>query len=810
MKTWIVYSADGKTQRAKVHELEFNAEYMGKCSVTITFESHEPINFQIGDYIQYRDETFYLNVVPACKKQSSRDSIGNAFVYSNVTFNSVADELARCDFLDIVPNDSKVHWTALPTFSFYCENVTDLAERIQANLDRVYGSGTWNVSVENYDKEKDAEISIDKQSVWDALSLVYNTFKCDFTIRKRNIVIGSTGKKLVHTFKYGIGNGLKSLERNVDDSQKVITRLRAYGNTTNMPTNYYKYLSIYLIARLKYPNVEWINYDTKLRELSVVPYSSKPSSETASGTKDWTQNTLSYNNISKNDRDASHWYQLNKDRVFIRYTNQNGVKKEVIGYAAYVDGYNGKEEIRTISWYFYDNDFIDYVNALSSIASGYSSLDVEVYGTENLNFSYLTQSYIDEVNHENYPNNMAITRLMLPNFPSSKGSKDLEYIDKAYKGYSLVYDKNDVYIDSPNISKYGIREGSVYIDGTDNDVTDYDCYPSLEDMSVADLNSANIKIDLPVGDNGLLNYIAADAIAVNNAKLDNGDSDFNKSQVAEMFVWLKDLGFNPWSYRIDETPTISMKSGMCVGRSFDIKNCIEDKLNGHKAYKLTIVRKADDEIGITYPNSDFPIKAGDKFVLLNIRMPDIYYKAASNRLLRYAMKYFVKNDETKFAYTPEIDNLWLARQHDEAVANNKESIYSTIREGDFLLFDENENLGISGNVRISSLKINESKDSIIPLVEIQLEDKKSVGTIQRIQSQISSSISVGVGSGNVGDGISYEQLKTIISNYGYLNFLSKRTDDVSNGQIDFTQGLTAKSSNDGKTTAADGLIEYYE
>lgn len=84
MRQWNVYSSDGKTIRTSTKSLEYNGEYMGSCSLTISFESKSPIDFQIGDYIDYRNERFYLNVVPAAKKQCSVNGAKDAFVYDNV------------------------------------------------------------------------------------------------------------------------------------------------------------------------------------------------------------------------------------------------------------------------------------------------------------------------------------------------------------------------------------------------------------------------------------------------------------------------------------------------------------------------------------------------------------------------------------------------------------------------------------------------------------------------------------------------------------------------------------------------------
>jgi hypothetical protein len=74
-------------------------------------------------------------------KESSSNTYGEGYQYENIVFNSLADELTRCDFLDYVPNDNEIHYSSLPTFSFFADSITKLAERIQANLDRIYKGG---------------------------------------------------------------------------------------------------------------------------------------------------------------------------------------------------------------------------------------------------------------------------------------------------------------------------------------------------------------------------------------------------------------------------------------------------------------------------------------------------------------------------------------------------------------------------------------------------------------------------------------------------------------------------------------------
>lgn len=824
MKSWNVYSS-GKTDLAAdtlvatAYEIEYHGEHMGEVYLSATFNSDRPLKFSIGDYIEYRGERFYLSVVPACKQQASNGSYGQAFVYENVKFNSVVNELATCDFLDVVLSDNKIHWTALSTFSFQCDNVSDLGDRIQANLDRVYGEGVWDVNVGECENQSE-EITIDKQTIWDALSLVDTTFHKNFLVRGRRIfIVPEEDNTISHVFKVGIGNGLVSLDRTVDDSQKVVTRLRAYGNTTNIPTSYYKYVTMKGKVEL---SVEDKTNSVRSREpvgikeyggfyvvttivISPEVWAGNPAAYSRLGDKSILVYEK-YNNFSATlDKESAH------PKITIYFGDDESGYQSVEAYVYY---YINTEEKKIVAWEILEyngpelakDPFYRWIKNKHDLNGSLTeNVIMQSDNSDIINFSYLINYYGDDVTSDIFPNNMAVTRLMLPEFPSLNDTeKDLKYIDEAYKGYKLVLSGSDVYIDSPNVGKYGIIEGSLYVDGTDNEYTKEDIYPSIKEYTADDLINAGYNIVIGNGVDRRLDRIATDCVAV-SGKLDNGDPDIAKDG-GQCYVCIKDIGFDINNYMIGgQTPVIHMMSGECVGREFDIASVFRQASSTTGYYRLTINRKYDDNLKIYYPNKDQNIKAGDEFAILNIRMPKVFYDTASQRLLKEALKWFIHNDETRFAYTPTIDNLWIAREDREArkkYGENASSIYKTIQAGDLMMI-ESDDLGIGASVRISSLTIKENSQSPIPEFDIQLQDKKSVGAIQRIQNKLEDYTNSG------GGGLSYDQVKTVISDSGSYKFISKRDDDFAEGQITMEKGLIAQSSHDGKETAADGLIEYY-
>ena len=100
-------------------------------------------------------------------------------------------------------------------------------------------------------------------------------------------------------------------------------------------------------------------------------------------------------------------------------------------------------------------------------------------------------------------------------------------------------------------------------------------------------------------------------------------------------------------------------------------------------------------------------------------------------------------------------------------------------------------LNIEGQITIDQLTIKE-EDGKIPTYEVTLREDKEVGTIQKIQQQISSLES---GNGGSGAGMTVSQVKSQIAAEGSKYFLSKLSDDVSQGLITFLKGVKIGAEN---------------
>nr|MCR4773023.1 hypothetical protein [Prevotella sp.] len=228
-----------------VASIEYSGSDMGACSITTTINSPAPLPLVHGCYILYRGEKYTLQNDATKKKQARIGSAGDAFVYENIVFDSVQADLVRCPMRDLVIADNGIH-NCLPNFTFYDDgSLTQVRDRVQANLDEYYGIGVWQVVLpsgilnRNNEPIEDYEYSVNDSSVWDFLANAAQSQNFVFTRRNKVITLGRQEELTSFQFRYGKDNGLISLAAQTEQNEQVISRLYAYGTTQNMPYRYY-------------------------------------------------------------------------------------------------------------------------------------------------------------------------------------------------------------------------------------------------------------------------------------------------------------------------------------------------------------------------------------------------------------------------------------------------------------------------------------------------------------------------------------------------------------------------------------------
>lgn len=784
MSTWNIYHKDGSKltdvngEQITVHGLEYSDSWMGECFVTINFKHEVPINFQIGDYIVYRGERFELNYEPGKDKQARPDTYGEGFVYDSVKFNALQDELARAEFLDVVLNDNELHYTSLPKFPFFVQTLDDLLDRIQANLDEQIGAGLWKIYSRNKERSvqrgalesewlsvygektednviESMSITVDSQTCWQALALVNEKWDINFIVRGRNIYVGTTGIEAGHIFSYGLGKGLYEIVQNADSDQSVVTRLRAYGSEKNLPSHYYADLGVKYVANITKVVTASTNVELEL-DLDYI--------------ETYFKNKRKYVVSGESQEQSNGWVlQVTFDfqTTITGYVTQSGSSGKCRFYSELKGGQvdSGDEESKEKL-----DAFIAQVNAGNT----------KMYITSGLNKKVVPSSMKEYA--KNLPNNMSINRLMLPGFPhvslsdfyDSLTEQEKKYVNPTGKLHKFSTDPYRPYIDSLNIEEIGLRSASQFFDTDDKTNGVIEIYPTIEEMEIGGVRVDEIDEGVAPDDDGRFG---------DNETVKNIDIYLNKAI---------DFDINDLK---DDDFSISMKDGMCGGRTFKVAS--STKVDGR--WRLTIERSKDDALELWFPYKDYPIKSGDHFVLTGITLPDSYVNAASLKLLKYAIALLDKNDYTRYVYQPKVDELFMARQHDKAQADETgtiKSLHDTLKAGDLMNFNDTD-LNIEGIISIDQLTIKE-EDGKIPTYDITLREDKEVGTIQKIQQQISSLQS---GNGGTGAGLTTTQVKNQVATEGSKHFISKINDDTAKGTITWEKiqklvsGLVVGNSN---------------
>lgn len=792
---WKLYHKDGTPLRdtngkeISVHSLKYDGEWMGECSVSVSIENEAPIDFEIGDYLIYRNERFELNYDPGKAKQGRKNALGNSFKYQDVKFNSLSDELARAEFLDVVLNDNELHYTALPVFQFYVESLDDLLDRLQACMNEQVGGNKWLFYSRNWNRSNargcnaarweeiyggdtsnpdntgvsdtkitSTSISIDKQTVWEGLALVNSQFDVNFITRNREVFVGTSGLPTRNVFKYGKGNGLYEVNQDAEADQQIVTRMRAYGSDKNIPDRYYATLNMEVWSkpsRVIQNEVygEICNIEFYIDDIPVERASVYFTYRIGGGP--------GYDTYSVNIHDGGMVVEA-KVNVGVEPYYHNHISLQILG---------GKG---------YDITIEEAKACFAAIQEA-----GRVHFVSGVNKEAFPSNRRDYAAGAHLPNNMACFNLMLPGFPSISLQDWWNNHPEKHKelnptGAKLRFSKraDRPWIESPAADVIGVRPGSVFFDTEDVKEKTVEIYPTIKEMEVDGVRIDEIAVGSNIEDNGVFKEGNAPGFKIKLKKEINFDINA-----------LRQSDFS-----------VTMVDGMCAGRKFKVSGSTKES----GQWVLTLQRVED--IGLYFPYKDFQINAGDHFVLSGIELPVQYVEAASEKLLRYAIAWLIENDHTKHTYAPKIDEIYMARQHDEAMEDTTgttKSLHDTIKEGDIFQFSD-EDFGISADVIIDSLSITE-KEGAIPTYEVSLRNDKEVGALQKIQNKITAI------SNSTGD-FTPAQVKEYIQSEGSKYFLSKVKTDVAEKLIRFWEGIAFGEQSDNNTLgiSSDGIANLKE
>lgn len=369
------------------------------------------------------------------------------------------------------------------------------------------------------------------------------------------------------------------------------------------------------------------------------------------------------------------------------------------------------------------------------------------YPEESLDhtFYYGKNNGLYQIERDVNADEVVVTRLYAyggeRNIPDDYNKRDSDFSGKKnlmLPGY-LETGKN--YIESKNIPAYGIRECTMVFE---------DIYPSIAGVELPDIG----RID---------ELVAAEQIT-------------KETETKGTFkITIKNIGFNIKDYLTTETATISMKSGSLIGYEFEIVDVVQLESGN---YDITLNKSTRDDFQV--PNAGQNLSAGDRFVILNIKMPEKYVEYAEDRLLKAATSCLAKHDHVFYTYNIGVDEIYMARNG---------NLHDLIREGMKLpLYDVD--FGTDYSIIIQSLSIKEGES--IPTYDISLSDKPIASTIDKIWDAIDNVRNEGstsTGGSIIGGGASPEELNK--------KYLRKDVNDTAKGSIHFEREIGSSIFIDG-------------
>lgn len=726
-----VMSRDGSTIRysgaPKYNGLFGKPSYIEFAEIA----SPTPIEWEIGDYVDYSRTGFRYKLysLPQVAKSARSGEAGDAFVYKNVQFFCATKDLEIALFRDIVEYDNSIHFSSIPNVDTY-EDVYGIIHRIQANMDD-FAPGQWTIramstsysEITNLMSEVKA-FSLADGTCMDALNQIYNLWKgLSWVYRYENgrhtIIIGrpnlQDASNTTPEFSYGEGNGLKVITRAVSTKNEIATRVYAYGSDRNLPTRYYNNLTPYI----------------KDHESVYIPHLMLPLS-------DW--------GLSGGLRDARLAYLENASSV-----SKYGLIPKVLRF----DGSGGLDEIYPSVEGMTVGDVAD----ADFPATGWSStkrID-EVYAATNPadNGMYTDDSI--KLKQETITLDVPASART---YTKVAGQEAITIANESY----LVTTTSNVNTDGENgrfVLDMGKMSGGV----------------QMQNGLIGDILSEVPKAYVEV-------YVGSNMLTSVEAKVTGGDERFRSAFMFEspnikfttnatgllriyLRIEMKFLAAAPESvlaynlaattikarieYSIESTftmslpqlgfdlnalggslsdglATISMKSGNCAGRDF-VVNKAEYNDETH-TWDLECQRQDDTTIMQYFPNSVYTIESGDRFVFLDIQMPDKFVTAAMTRLHNAASDALSRLCKPVMTYIPEIDS----KEVFMASVTLLEGLYMPIYDPDlvetFISSEPNVNW-----ILIDTVTIAENED-VIPIYGATLRDEKVESMLQVITGEL--------------------------------------------------------------------------
>lgn len=717
MARFKIISKDGSVVRYE-GKPRYNGSYLRPSYLEFSeIASPTPIVWEIGDYVDYprTGMRYRLYSIPQASKNARKDSHGKAFTYSNVQLYSATKELEIALFRDIVDNDNNIHFSTAPDVATF-EDVEGIARRVQACMDDLY-PGRWEIRIADFDSVADVEV-IDRIKVakdfalsggtcLDALSKIYELWEdigwfhsYDAVSGKDIVTIGYANRRrndnTTDAYLYGKGNGLTAIKKTQTNKDEFATRLYIYGSERNLPSRYYNGLDILNaesvdIRNLMLPLEKWGKTDG-------LPDANKAYLENAEA-------VAKFGVIPK-----VHYFDSVDSGADIYPSIEGMTIGHIRKYLPASDKY-----YPSVSAYPNDSQRVDEIryainpadsgelnqgalqSAISTFRGASSTVDVKLdYDSQYLAENILLFSHSFDF-AQGKPCEVKV-KPGIGGYITDAGfdavKVTLTFRDNTTAG---VYNPSkDVYA-VKNENRWEFMLPEISYDYAKTALTTYNCYVYLSIQAYgSDDKTTSVSYSVEAGDANIGLYLIQDKTFT---------------------LRLHEIGFN-----IDDMAakgngkTISVKTGSCAGRNFEIVECRHKGgvLSSPGYWDVTCKRQQDDTLGLLFPNSSYEVKLGDKFVLVDIAMPESYINSAMDRLLAEGERLLARASKIQTHYEPSIDAKVMMESG------------RVLREGMFMqITDEDVVDNTTDYIIIDTLNIYED-ESAIPTYKVSLRERRKV------------------------------------------------------------------------------------
>lgn len=121
-----------------------------------------------------------------------------------------------------------------------------------------------------------------------------------------------------------------------------------------------------------------------------------------------------------------------------------------------------------------------------------------------------------------------------------------------------------------------------------------------------------------------------------------------------------ELNYNDYRIR-GEKAILKFETGALAGRQFEIRQS-ETALSGyhHQERRFELIPSEQD--GFIMPSKEWAPKAGDKYAIFGIALPQEYVTRAENELLKEAIRTLSERSLPQFTFEGEVDGIWAKRK----------------------------------------------------------------------------------------------------------------------------------------------------